>query len=103
MKTEGTFIFKSIKERDGGKFTNQSGQVIEYPSAYQVKFDEIVDGEAVERKIKVSKDQAELIVALQNLKTYSRAVLSFDVGFNASGCYLKLVSAKPLEVKPIEK
>ena len=92
-------IFKSIKARDGGEFTNQSGQVIKYAPSYQVKFDEIVEGEAIERKIKVSKDDIELITSLQKLRTYSRALLGFDVGFNATGCYLKLISASPVENK----
>lgn len=97
MKTEGIFIFKSIKEREGGEFTNQSGQVIKYPASHQVKFDEYVEGESIERKIKVSNEQIQLIASLQNLKPYSKAKLGFDVGFNSNGCYLKLVSAEPIE------
>lgn len=95
MKAEGTFIFKQIKSRDGGEFTNQTGQVIKYNASHQVTFDEKDEkGELHERKIKVSNDQVELIAFLSKTKSYSWVDLVFDVGFNQNGCYLKLIDAK---------
>lgn len=97
METKGKFIFKSIKAREGGKFTNQVGQVIEYPASQQVKFDEVIDGESIERKIKVSNDQVQLIALLSELKPYTWVNLIFEVGFNANGCYLKLINAEKIK------
>ena len=98
MKAEGTFIFKQIKSREGGKFTNQTGMVIEYPASHVLTFDEKDEkGELHERKIKVSNDQVELIAFLSKLKSYSFVDLTFDVGFNQNGCYLKLIDAKETE------
>lgn len=102
MYTEGEFIFKSIKARDGGEFTNQQGQVIKYQPAFNVKFDEYVEGEAKERSLKVSQDQLELVSELKTFKPYTKVILGFDVGFNTSGCYIKLVNVKKFE-KPQEK
>ena len=98
MKAEGTFIFKQIKARDGGEFTNQTGQVVKYNASHLVTFDEKDEkGELHERKIKVSNDQIELISFLSNIKAYSFVDLVFDVGFNQNGCYLKLIDAKKSE------
>lgn len=97
MKAEGKFIFKSIKAREGGEFTNQQGQKIQYQPSFQVKFDEYLDGEAKERSIKVSQEQVELISKLKAFKPYSQVELVFDVGFNATGCFIKLLDVNQLK------
>lgn len=99
MQTIGRFIFKSATDKDGGSFTNQSGQVINYGSSVQVKFDEVnpETKEATERKIKVAGTETALIARLKALKSYSQCDFTFEVGFNNSGCYLKLVDIAPVK------
>lgn len=99
MKAEGNFIFKSIKAREGGEFVNQQGQKIQYQPSFQVKFDEYVDGEAKERSIKVAQDQIDLVTKLKAFNPYTQVGLVFDVGFNVTGCFIKLVDANELQKK----
>lgn len=97
MICKGLFIFKNIKRKDGGEFTNQQGQRVSYKPSYEVKFDEMVDGEACERKIKVAEDENELIQILSTFKTYQKVIFEFEVGFNSKGITLKLVGAADKE------
>ena len=74
MICKGLFIFKNIKRKDGGEFINQQGQKVSYKPSYEVKFDEMVDGEAFERKIKVSEEEGDLIQILSTFKTYQKVI-----------------------------
>ena len=97
MICKGLFIFKNIKRKDGGEFVNQQRQKDSYKPSYEVKFDDMVDGEAFERKIKVSEEEGDLIQILSTFKTYQKVIFDFDVGFNSKGITLKLIGASDKE------
>ena len=97
MKAVGEFIFKSAIHKDGGSFTNQSGQEIKFGESYQVKFDEVLEnGEINERKIKVATTETALVQKLLQMKPYKKCKISFDVGFNASGVTLKMADIEQI-------
>ena len=60
MKCQNSVVFKSVEEREGGSFTNERGQVINYDKSYLVRFDEEVDGNIQERKVKFKGSNASL-------------------------------------------
>ena len=92
MKCRGQFIFKSVKKKDGGTFTNQAGQEINYNESFEVKFDEITEeGDCIERKTKIGTNEIELFSKLSRLEQYKPAIFEFGVGFNSRGVTLKLI------------
>lgn len=91
MLCQGVFVFKSVQAKEGGSFINQMGQQVNYNPSFEVKFDEVDENNIItERKIKVSQDEKELVEKIKEIKPYTKAIFSFDVGFNAKGTTLKL-------------
>lgn len=88
MKAYGKFVYKSLEKRDGGEFTNSSGQTIKYEDSYVLKIDENVDGSINERKLKVDKNNIGLINQLKDVKTYSEIELECDVQLYQNSCKL---------------
>lgn len=80
MKCKGNFVFKNLTHRQGGTFKDSNGNEINYPSAYILKVDELKDnGDADERKFKVSENQVTLINDLETLEQYQKIELEFDL------------------------
>ena len=101
MRCKGRFIFKGIRAKDGGEFTNANGQKIQYQPSYEVKFDDVDENNVInERKVKVSLEQKELVEKLMVAKVYSPLVFEFEIGFNSKGTSLKLLDVS--EVKKSE-
>ncbi len=80
MKTEGIFIYKTLETRQAGKFTDDSGNTIEYPEAYVMKVDEWDDkGKMNERKFKFDIQNQTLASKLRGLEPYEKVKIKFDV------------------------
>lgn len=79
MKCKGEFVYKSIEKRDGGSFTNDKGQAVNYDMAYVLKVDELLDNSIYERKLKIDKNNTVLLNKLQNIKPYDKIMLLCDV------------------------
>lgn len=73
LKIDG--VFKGVSKRDEGEFTNDKGQIIKYDSSYVVKFDEDVEGEITERRLKFPTSNKALYNKLKELAPYSKFVL----------------------------
>lgn len=84
MQAKGTFIFKSLEKKDGGKFTNERGQEVNYAESYQLKVDENNGGSINERKLKISKDNDILIQKLMKKNPYDKIELLCDIQFYGS-------------------
>ena len=78
MKCKGIFKFKDIRKRDGGSFTNESGEVINYKESYILQADEEVDGRIYERTFRLPTNSS-LIDELKPLQPYTDIEISFDV------------------------
>ena len=72
-------VYKGVSKRDGGEFTNDKGQVVQYDPCYVVKFDETVNGEIQERRLKFPLTNKALQHKLVELDTYSKIILVCDV------------------------
>lgn len=79
MKCKGEFVFKSVEKRDGGSFTNDKGQAVNYDMAYILKVDELTSEGIYERKLKIDKANSVLLSKLQNFKPYDKIILVCDV------------------------
>lgn len=79
MKCRGEFVFKSIEKREGGSFTNDKGQSVNYDMAYLLKVDEVSQNGINERKLKIDKNNTVLLNKLQNVKPYDKINLICDV------------------------
>lgn len=77
LKLEG--VFKGVIKRDGGEFTNDKGQIVKYDPSYVVKFDETVNGEIQERRLKFPTTNKALHHKLSELEPYSKISLLCDV------------------------
>lgn len=84
MQAKGKFIFKSLERKDGGKFTNERGQEINYDASYQLKVDENKDGIINERKLKISQKNDILIQKLMKKNPYDSIELLCDIEFYGS-------------------
>lgn len=93
MKYEGSFIFKGLGERAGGKFTNNQGREITYHSANTIKVDELLNGKPVERFFKFSKDDTSLKEKFEKIDLYADVTIVFDVKI-----YNNSVSLVPVDV-----
>lgn len=92
MKCKNSVVFKSIEERDGGSFTNDKGQAINYGKAFIVRFDEeLTDGGVAERKVKFSSSNLNLYNRFKTLKVYDKITIDFEVTIQNSGCKLEIV------------
>lgn len=72
-------VFKGLSRREGGQFTNDKGQQVTYDDSYVLKFDEEVNGEVYERRLKFPTTNKELASKLKELKVYSKIKLICDV------------------------
>lgn len=81
-------IFKGLSKREGGEFTNERGQKVTYDDSYVLKFDEDINGEAFERRLKFPITNKELAKKLKDLQTYSRIKLICDVQLYTSSAKL---------------
>lgn len=72
-------VFKGISKRDGGEFTNDKGDVIKYEPSFIVKFDENINGDIVERRLKFPLTNKQLEHKLKELEPYSKFTLICDV------------------------
>ena len=77
LKIEG--VFKGVNKRDGGEFTNDKGQIVQYDPSYVVKFDENINGEIQERRLKFPITNKALYHKLSELDPYSKFTLLCDV------------------------
>ena len=91
MKCSNEVIFKGIEERASGVFRNDKGQEISYPKAYVVRFDEEVEGDYQERKVKFAGDNAVLYTRFKALKSYDKINLVFDVILGNNSCKVAIV------------
>lgn len=84
MQARGKFIFKGLERKDGGKFTNERGQQVDYAESYQLKVDENVDGVIDERKLKVAITNDVLVQKLMKKKAYDEIELLCEIRFYGS-------------------
>ncbi|MCI9038532.1 MAG: hypothetical protein HFJ29_01405 [Clostridia bacterium] len=99
MKCNNEVVFKGIEERAGGVFRNDKGQDVKYDKAYIVRFDEEVDGDYQERKVKFSGDNTSLFTRFKALKAYDRINLIFDVVLVNNSCKIAVVDFAPVPKK----
>ena len=80
MKCVSEFIYKSLEKRDGGKFTNEKGDVIEYNNSYVLKVDESTSKGIYERKFKFPVSNVQLVNKIKEIeKLYTKILIEFDV------------------------
>jgi len=79
MKCEGSFIYRGIEEKEGGEFINNNNQKVKFDPTYQVKVDEEVENNIVERKYKFSRSNVELAEKFKRLKPYTKIIIAFDI------------------------
>ncbi len=72
-------VYKGLSKREGGEFTNEKGQKVEYNDSFVLKFDEEVNGEVFERRLKFPVTNKELARKLRELEVYSKIKLICDV------------------------
>lgn len=90
MKCQNSVVFKGVEEREGGSFVNEKGQSINYSKSYVVRFDENIDGNAVEKKVKFKGDNVALFTKFKSLKTYEKINLIFEVSIQNQGCKIEI-------------
>lgn len=79
MQSKGKFIYKSLLKREGGTFTNEKGQNVNYNEAYILKCDEFVDGQIYERKFRFPSTNTSLYNKFNNIQAYTPLLITFDV------------------------
>lgn len=80
MKCNGNFVFKSLTFRNAGIFKNSEGVDVNFPSAYILKVDEILEsGDINERKFKINDTNTMLVNALKRLQPYQKIILDFNL------------------------
>ena len=84
MQAKGKFIFKSLQRKEGGKFTNDKGQEINYNASYELKVDENKNGVINERKLKIPESNNILIEKLNKKNAYDSIDLLCDIDFYGS-------------------
>lgn len=72
-------VYKGVTKREGGEFTNEKGEVVKYEPSYVIKFDEDVNGEIHERRLKFPLTNKVLYSKLDGLDVYSKIALVCDV------------------------
>lgn len=103
MICKGQFIFKEVKKNDGGKFTNDKGDVIEYPATYVLKVDELSDKNGInERKFKFPITNDDLFAELKALNPYEKIEIVFDTFFNTNDNYNNNCRLMPVSVEIID-
>ncbi len=99
MRCSNEVVFKGIDERAGGVFKNDKGQEIKYDKAFFVRFDEEVEGEYQERKVKFSGSDSGLYSRFKSLKSYDRINLVFDIILGNNSCKATVVDFVQLPKK----
>ena len=95
MVCEGEYVFKGLTTRDGGKFKNDRGDVVQYKEVYVLQVDEKCDdGRIIERKFKFSKDNEVLAEKLRGIEPYENIIITFDVSIYSTGVKLNPVSVE---------
>lgn len=86
MKCRGKFKFIEIIKKDGGSFTNSSGNVINYPASYRLKLNDKTENGIEQRVFKIADkpENVELINQLEKFEEYSDIILDFDVVFSSN-------------------
>lgn len=80
MKCKSNFVFKTLTLRKAGVFKNSDGADIEYPAAYILKADEVLEnGDINEHKFKIDQNKTVLINTLKDFEPYQKMVLTFEV------------------------
>lgn len=72
-------VFKSVSVRDGGEFTNDMGALVKYDPMFVIKFDEDINGNPTERRLKFPTSNKMLKSKLDELETYSKITLICNV------------------------
>lgn len=93
MKCVGKFKFKGLVKREGGSFTNDRGQEINYNASYLLKVDESTENGIYERGFKIPED-SDLVLPLSKLQPYQDVTLEFDVNF-----YGNSIKVVPIAIK----
>lgn len=88
MNCRGIVIFKGIEKREGGVFKNDKGQDINYNASYLIKFDEDINGNINERKLKFPASNLVLFDKFKEIKPYTKVNLSCDVVISNTICKL---------------
>ena len=88
MECKGKFVFRSIEKKEAGSFTNENGVKVDYPSSYQIKVDEMIDGKPQERRFKFDIGNKRLADVFYNFDTYTICEITFDVNIYASSVKL---------------
>ena len=91
MQCKGKFKFKELVKREGGSFTNQKGDVINYKDTYNLKVDEVTENGIYERIFKIPTE-SELVEPLLITKPYTDITLEFDVIFYGNSIRLTPIS-----------
>lgn len=95
MKCQGNFIFKTLTHRNAGVFKDSEGAEINYPSAYILKVDEIMNnGDINERKFKIDDKKNSIINILKGLKPYQEIVIDFEITLYTSRVTLEVVEVE---------
>lgn len=81
-------MFKGIDVREGGEFTNERGQVIQYDPAYRVMLDEITGSKATTRTFTFPINNKELESKFKNLHLYDSVIVAFDIAISRNNAKL---------------
>lgn len=88
MNCKGIVVYKGIEKRDGGIFKGTDGREIKYDASYVVKFDENINGQINERKVKFPASNTYLYNKFVGIKAYTEVFLECDVVLSANNCKL---------------
>lgn len=92
MKCKSIFVFKTLTLRNAGTFKNNDGVDVEYPAAYILKVDEILEnGDINEHKFKIDTNKTVLVNTLKDLEPYQKIELTFDVKLFANSVGLDVI------------
>lgn len=90
MNCKGEFIFKTLTHRPAGTFKGSNGIDINYPSAYILKVDELLEnGDIQERKFKLP-EKSKLVDDFRVLDAYEKIILTFVLNIYSSRITLEL-------------
>jgi len=82
MKCKAIVTYKGIEQKEGGEFITPDNRKVKYEGSYVVKFDEITDSGAIERKAKFKLDNVGLFTRFKGLKIYEKIEITFDLVFS---------------------
>lgn len=94
MKGTGEFMYKSIEAREGGKFTNDKGQEINYDACYQLNCDDL---ETNSVKFKVLTKDKELVETFRSFKPYTKVKIDFDIVIKNNNCKIIPIAVQKMQ------